>query len=112
MNEEDETNHAVDHDGQDAGAGLGAVGREAVARGPSPRRRLGTPVVKPKGMPAPRRRLTAADVPGVGGMVEKVWSGLRMFECPKCLGTTFVEQEAKVHVCKKIKYAGEEELPE
>lgn len=77
-----------------------------------PKRRRSTPAVKPKDMPEPekKKRLTAADVPGVGGMVEKRWAGKPMWECPKCLGTTFSPQEAKVHVCKRIKYADEEGL--
>src|SRR5690606_38635780 len=50
------------------------------------KRRRSTPAVKPKNMPEPekKKRLTAADVPGVGGMVEKRWSGLPMWECSKC----------------------------
>lgn len=77
-----------------------------------PKRRRSTPAVKPKNMPEPekKKRLTAADVPGVGGMIEKRWAGKPMWECPKCLGTTFSPQEAKVHVCKRIKYADEEGL--
>lgn len=77
-----------------------------------PKRRRSTPAAKPKDMPEPekKKRLTAADVPGVGGMVEKRWAGKPMWECPKCLGTTFSPQEAKVHVCKRIKYADEEGL--
>lgn len=77
-----------------------------------PKRRRSTPAVKPKDMPAPekKKRLTAADVPGVGGMVEKRWSGIPMWECPKCLATTFKAGEAKVHQCKQVKYADEEGL--
>lgn len=77
-----------------------------------PKRRRSTPAVKPKDMPEPepKKRLTAADVPGVGGMVEKRWSGLPMWECPKCLATTFSEPESRVHQCKQIKYADEEGL--
>lgn len=77
-----------------------------------PKRRRSTPAVKPKDMPEPekKKRLTAADVPGVGGMVEKRWSGKPMFECPRCLATTFDAQQAKVHVCKKVKFADEEGL--
>jgi hypothetical protein len=73
-----------------------------------PKRRRSTPAVKPKGMPAPKKKLTAEDVPGVGGMVEKRWSGIPMWECPKCLGTTFKAVEAKIHQCKQVKYADEE----
>lgn len=88
-----------------------AVGHEKVGRADRARRRS-TPAVKPKDMPEPekKKRLTAADVPGVGGMVEKRWAGKPMWECPKCLATTFSPQEAKVHVCKRIKYADEEGL--
>lgn len=77
-----------------------------------PKRRRSTPAAKPKDMPEPekKKRLTAADVPGVGGMVEKRWSGLPMWECPKCLATTFKEQDAKVHQCQQVKYADEEGL--
>ena len=77
-----------------------------------PKRRRSTPAVKPKDMPEPekKKRLTAADVPGVGGMVEKRWAGKPMWECPKCLGTTFNAGEAKVHRCKQVKYADEEGL--
>ena len=80
------------------------------SQGEKPKRRRSTPAVKPKDMPAPRKKLTAADVPGVGGMVEKRWSGVLMWECPKCLGTTFKAIEAKVHQCKQVKYADEEGL--
>jgi hypothetical protein len=77
-----------------------------------PKRRRSTPAVKPKDMPEPekKKRLTAADVPGVGGMIEKRWAGKPMWECPKCLATTFKEQDAKVHQCKQVKYADEEGL--
>lgn len=77
-----------------------------------PKRRRSTPAVKPKDMPEPekKKRLTAADVKGVGGMVEKRWSGLPMWECPRCLATTFSEPESRVHQCKQVKYADEEGL--
>lgn len=77
-----------------------------------PKRRRSTPVVKPKDMPEPekKKRLTAADVPGVGGMVEKRWAGVPMWACPKCNGTTFNEAESRVHKCKQVKYADEEGL--
>lgn len=72
------------------------------------KRRRSTPAVKPKDMPAPKKKLTAEDVPGVGGMIEKRWSGIPMWECPRCLGTTFKAVEAKIHQCKQVRYAGEE----
>lgn len=77
-----------------------------------PKRRRSTPAAKPKDMPEAekKKRLTAADVPGVGGMVEKRWAGKPMWECPKCLATTFNAGQAKVHVCKQVKYADEEGL--
>jgi hypothetical protein len=43
-------------------------------------------------------------------MIEKRWAGRPMWECPKCLATTFKEQDAKVHQCKQVKYADEEGL--
>lgn len=75
-----------------------------------PKRRRSTPAMKPKDMPEPekKKRLTAADVPGVGGMVEKRWAGEPMFECPKCLATTFDPVGAKIHQCKQVKYADDE----
>jgi len=77
-----------------------------------PKRRRSTPAVKPKNMPEPekKKRPTAADVEGVGGMVEKRWSGIRMWACPRCNGTTFNEAESRVHKCKQVKYADEEGL--
>lgn len=80
-----------------------------------PKRRRSTPAAKPKGMPevekkAKPKRPTAADVKGVGGMIEKRWSGLPMWQCPKCNGTTFNESESRVHQCKQVKYASEEGL--
>ena len=85
---------------------------ESMEQSAKPARRRSAPAVKPKEMPEPEKpkRLTAADVPGVGGMVEKRWSGIPMWECPKCRGTTFDATEAKVHQCKQIKYAGEGDL--
>lgn len=41
----------------------------------------------------------------MGGMVEKVWSGLPMWECPRCKDTTFIASEAKIHTCKEVRYA-------
>lgn len=81
-----------------------------------PKKRTYRRAPKPADMPEPevkeepKRRLTAADVPGVGGMVEKRWAGRRMWECPKCGATTFNEGESKVHKCKQVKYAEEEGL--
>lgn len=78
------------------------------------RRRRSVPAAKPEDMPEPapveKKKLTAADVPGVGGMIEKRWSGIPMWECPKCLATTFKEVEAKVHQCKQVMFAVEEGL--
>lgn len=77
----------------------------------APKRRRSTPAEKPKDMPAPKKkRPTAEDVAGVGGMVEKRWSGIPMWQCKKCNGTTFNAGEAKAHVCKQVKYADEEGL--
>jgi hypothetical protein len=77
-----------------------------------PKRRRSTPAVKPKDMPEPEKpkRPTAADVPGVGGMRLTKWSGIPMWVCDKCHGTTFDEAESKVHQCKRMKYADEEGL--
>lgn len=77
-----------------------------------PKRRRSTPAVKPKDMPEPekKKRPTAAEVKGVGGMVEKRWSGIPMWACPRCNGTTFDEAESRVHQCKQVKYADEEGL--
>lgn len=75
----------------------------------APKRRS-TPAVKPAGMAEKKKRPTADDVEGVGGMVEKRWSGIQMWACPKCNGTTFNAQEAKIHKCKQVKYADEEGL--
>lgn len=55
-----------------------------------------------------RRRHEPEDMPDpvvqvvkpMGGMVETTWSGLRMWTCPRCRGTTFSEDDSKVHVCK------------
>lgn len=77
-----------------------AADREGLAGDPAPRRAPGSK----------KKKLTAADVPGVGGMIEKRWSGLPMWECPKCLATTFKAVEAKIHQCKQVKYAAEEGL--
>lgn len=78
---------------------------------PTPTRRRSTPAKKPDDMPEPKKqRPRSEDVPGVGGMVETRWSGLPMWSCPKCRATTFKASEAKVHVCKKVRYADEEGL--
>jgi hypothetical protein len=45
----------------------------------------------------------------IGGMVEKKWSGVPMWQCPRCGGTTFKASEAKVHTCKVPKMADEAE---
>lgn len=44
----------------------------------------------------------------IGGMVEKRWSGMPMWECPRCAGTTFSEADAKTHTCKEVRFADEE----
>lgn len=90
------------------------VFEQSMMEAEKPKRRRSTPAVKPKDMPEPekKKRLTAADVPGVGGMVEKRWAGKPMWECPKCLATTFSPQEAKIHQCKQVKFADEEGLAE
>lgn len=77
---------------------------------PKATRRRSTPAVKPEDMPSAKKKLTAADVPGVGGMVEKTWAGVKMWECPRCLGTTFKEVESRIHQCKQPKFADEEGL--
>ena len=43
----------------------------------------------------------------MGGMVEKAWSGIPMWECPRCKSTTFDAAEAKVHTCPMVRYADE-----
>lgn len=43
----------------------------------------------------------------MGGMVEGKWSGIPMWTCPRCRGTTFKASEAKIHVCKVPKMADE-----
>lgn len=85
---------------------------------PVVRRRRSAPVRKPEGMPDSDLQVTddkpkrpsIDDVKDIGGMVEKRWSGLPMWQCPKCNGTTFDEAQSRVHQCKRIKYAGEEGL--
>lgn len=61
--------------------------------------------------PKPKRP-TAADVAGVGGMVEGKWSGIPIWTCQKCHGTTFNRTDSKVHKCKQARYADEEGLAE
>lgn len=58
----------------------------------------------------PKVEKTPEVVPGVGGMIKKRWAGKVMWECPRCLGTTFSEAEARVHQCKVAKFAHEEGL--
>lgn len=36
----------------------------------------------------------------MGGMVERRWSGKRMWECRKCGATTFNPSEARTHTCR------------
>lgn len=79
-------------------------------------RRRSRPASKPEGIPdikpQPRKRPSIEDVKDIGGMVEKRWSGVPMWQCPKCNGTTFNEAQSRVHKCKRIKYASEEGLEE
>lgn len=91
------------------------VFEQSMMEAEKPKRRRSTPAVKPKDMPeaekpAKPKRPTAADVKGVGGMIEKRWSGIPMWQCPRCNGTTFDEAESRVHKCKQVKYASEEGL--
>lgn len=41
----------------------------------------------------------------IGGMVETTWAGNKMWKCPKCNGTTFIEVHARVHECKESCFA-------
>jgi hypothetical protein len=76
-----------------------------------PTRRRSMPAAKPKDMPAPKKkRPTAEDVAGVGGMEKTKWSGVDMWRCPKCHATTFKEADSKVHKCKQARFADEEGL--
>jgi hypothetical protein len=76
-----------------------------------PKRRRSTPAVKPKeSKPSKKKRPTAADVAGVGGMEKTKWAGMDMWRCKKCHGTTFKEAESRVHQCKQVKFADEEGL--
>lgn len=45
--------------------------------------------------------------PVIGGMVEKRWSGIPMWACPRCRSTTFDAGEAKTHTCKQVRYASD-----
>lgn len=54
------------------------------------------PPVNSDETPAP----IAQTVKPMGGMVETKWSGIPMWTCPRCRGTTFKEADSKVHVCK------------
>lgn len=73
--------------------------------GPKPRRRS-VPAKKPADVPETKpKRPRAEDVAGVGGMIETRWSGVPMWACPKCHGTTFKAVEAKVHQCKQVRFA-------
>ena len=43
----------------------------------------------------------------MGGMVEKTWSGIPMWECARCKATTFDKAESSTHVCKTVRYEGD-----
>lgn len=47
----------------------------------------------------------------IGGMVETTWAGQKMWKCPKCNGTTFIEAHARVHECKDSRFA-DDPLPD
>lgn len=65
------------------------------------------PAIEPS--PVPETGIPAsAEVRPMGGMVEKRWSGIPMWECPRCRGTTFDPKQAVVHTCKEVRYADEE----
>lgn len=97
----------MSHEDQGTGFDPGAEGHEKVGR----TRRRSIPAKKPSDVPETRpKRPRAEDVAGVGGMIEMRWSGVPMWSCPKCRGTTFKPSEAKVHVCKQVKFADQEGL--
>lgn len=59
---------------------------------------------------AASEKAPAPVVKPMGGMEETTWSGLPMWRCPRCRGTTFKPDEAKVHTCKEVKFADEADV--
>lgn len=73
------------------------------------------PAQKAKAMPKRRGAKPAAkakpaavkETKSLGGMEETRWSGVPMWRCPRCRGTTFDRGEADIHICKTPKFATE-----
>jgi hypothetical protein len=49
------------------------------------------------------------DVRPMGGMEKTKWAGVDMWRCPKCHATVWNEADARVHTCKRPKFADEAE---
>lgn len=75
---------------------------EARMKEEKPKRRS-TPVKKTVDMQAPKKAGTKT----IGGMEEKLWSGVPMWRCPRCHSTTFDAATARVHTCKEVRFADE-----
>lgn len=68
-------------------------------------KRRSAPAKKPADMPEPKK--AARSDKTIGGMEEKLWSGIPMWRCPRCHSTTFDAATARVHTCKEVRFADE-----
>jgi hypothetical protein len=67
-----------------------------------PTRRRSAPASTPNAFPKPQA--VAATVER-SVMIEKMWGGRTMWECPACRDTTFDRRVVNIHVCKKTRFA-------